>query len=101
MKTPEPDLKIIGTRLISKRGGSLQVTIPETVAQFLELEKGDRLTFIIDKKRNCVIIGKPDVATMRVTFSTFGEGQLELKISGELAEKLLGKRPRVLKGRSR
>jgi antitoxin component of MazEF toxin-antitoxin module len=99
MKTPDPDLKHIGTRRISKRGGSLQVTIPETVTQFLELEKGERLAFIIDKKRNCVIIGKPDTATMRVKFSTFGEGQLEYKISGKLAEKLLGKRLKTLRGK--
>ena len=85
----QKDLRIIGSRSVSKRGGSLQVTIPEVVAQFLELKKGDRIVFIIDKKRNCVIIGKPDAETMRVTFSSFGEGQLEFKVPKELAEKLL------------
>jgi antitoxin component of MazEF toxin-antitoxin module len=91
-KMPESNLRIIGTRSVSKRGGSLQVTIPETAAQFLELEKGDRLTFIIDKKRNCVIVGKPDAESMEVMFSAFGKASLELSISKELAEKMLKKK---------
>jgi len=63
-------LRVVGTRSVSRRGGSLQVTIPKAVAEFLRIRSGDKVAFIIDEKSNCVIIGK--ASALSVTLSGLG-----------------------------
>ena len=50
--------KVLATRNVSKRGGSLQVTIPASVAEIMELEPGDLLIFSYDPKTKEIILGK-------------------------------------------
>ena len=50
--------RIIGTRSVWRKNGSLGVTIPAKVVDFLGLKEGDEIGFIIDTENHYVIIAK-------------------------------------------
>lgn len=45
----EIELKKIATVKVSKRGGSLQVTVPKLIRERWEIKEGDRLSFFIQE----------------------------------------------------
>ena len=59
----------IAVRQISKKGGSIYITIPSKVVELLKLELGDSLAFFKDKKSGEIIIKK--VTTSYVTDEGF------------------------------
>ncbi|MEM2673872.1 MAG: AbrB/MazE/SpoVT family DNA-binding domain-containing protein [Candidatus Bathyarchaeia archaeon] len=75
-------LEPIAVRAISRKGGSIYVTIPSEVARLLELELGDHLAFFKDKETGDIVIKR--VAPSYTTPEGFS-----FSISKELAKRLL------------
>ena len=48
----------LGIRSVSRRGGSLQVTIPSRVAQIMNLEPEDLVVFYYDPETRRIILGR-------------------------------------------
>ena len=65
--------KIEGIFIISKRGRSLQLTIPIEVSEAIDLKKGDYVKFYINKKHNyAIIIDKEKLKDKIVIGKDFG-----------------------------
>lgn len=69
-------------REVSKKGGSLSITIPAEVAKMLDLRPGDNIVFLYDRYQKRIIIDKA-----KQTFTT--PGGFSFSISKELAKKLI------------
>jgi len=90
---PQEDAKsrIIGPRSVSKRGGSLQVTIPPEVSDFLGVEEGSKIVYVIDTESGYVILGRAD--KMEITLSKLSKpATLGFTVRKELVRKLLKKK---------
>jgi hypothetical protein len=61
---PEPEV-IMELRNPSKKGGSLSVTIPNSIRRYMNLQKGDILLFIARKKVGRVYLEKVRQALLR------------------------------------
>lgn len=72
----------LGIRDVSKRGGSLSITIPIDVVSKLDLKPGDCIVFLYDSERKEIILNK-----LPPTLTT--PSGLSFSISKELAKKLL------------
>lgn len=65
--------KIEGIFIISKRGRSLQLTIPIEVSEAIDLKEGDYVKFYINKKHNyAIIIDKEKLKDKIVIGKDFG-----------------------------
>jgi len=60
----QPDA-IIAYRVLSKKGGSLSLTIPIEIVKYMELQKGDYLVFCIRKKIGKIFIEKAKIKLER------------------------------------
>jgi len=63
--------RIIGPRTVSKRGGSLQVTIPPAISEYLGINEGDKIVYITDQETGYVIFARAD--RIEVTVSRLGK----------------------------
>jgi bifunctional DNA-binding transcriptional regulator/antitoxin component of YhaV-PrlF toxin-antitoxin module len=80
--------RIIGPRSVSKRGGSLQVTIPPEVSEHLGVEEGSKLVFVIDQASGHVTLGRSD--KIEITLSRLGKpATLGFTLSKESTRRLL------------
>jgi bifunctional DNA-binding transcriptional regulator/antitoxin component of YhaV-PrlF toxin-antitoxin module len=77
----EEDLLVVGTRSVSTKGGSLQITIPSEVAKLMDLKVGEPVLILYNRKTQQIIISKIE----RVETPS----GLSFSISKELAKKLL------------
>lgn len=77
----ENELTIVGTRSVSTKGGSLQVTIPSEVVKLMNLKVGEPLLILYNRKMQQIVISKIS------TIST--PGGLSFSISKESTKKLL------------
>jgi len=79
----------LGVSRVSKRGGSLQVTIPKDASTIMKLTSGDRITFYYDEQGKRITLGKvprEDIEKM-VT--------LEFSLSKEVAKKIIEKKQKT------
>jgi antitoxin component of MazEF toxin-antitoxin module len=72
----------LAVRRVSRKGGSLSITIPIEIVNMLCLKPDDNLVFLYNKNKRNIIIDK---ATSTFTTSS----GLSFSISKELAKKLL------------
>jgi bifunctional DNA-binding transcriptional regulator/antitoxin component of YhaV-PrlF toxin-antitoxin module len=79
---PDEELIPLSIRKVSRKGGSLSITIPIEVVKMLNLEPDDSIIFLYDKNKKQVIINK-----VISTYTT--PSGLSFSISKELAKKLL------------
>jgi antitoxin component of MazEF toxin-antitoxin module len=79
---PDEELIPLSIRKVSRKGGSLSITIPIEVVKMLNLEPDDIIIFLYDKNKKHVIINK-----VISTYTT--PSGLSFSISKELAKKLL------------
>ena len=80
-------VRIIGPRSVSKRGGSLQVTLPRPIRDHLGIDTGTQILFIIDEESR-VILAKSD--RMEITLSNVGKpATLGFTVPRRLARKFL------------
>lgn len=61
---PEPEV-IKELRNTSRKGGSLSVTIPSSIREYMKLQKGDTLLFVARKKIGRVYVEKVRQALLR------------------------------------
>jgi bifunctional DNA-binding transcriptional regulator/antitoxin component of YhaV-PrlF toxin-antitoxin module len=91
MRNGTEKMRIIGPRALSKRGGSLQVTVPPDVASYLGIGSGSRVAFMIDEQSGCVILVRSDAIEVR--FSKLEKpATLGFSMSKELAKKIAAKK---------
>lgn len=72
----------LAVRRISRKGGSLSLTIPIEIVNMLDLKPNDNLVFLYNKNKKRIVIDKAVS-----TFTT--PSGLSFSISKELAKKLL------------
>ena len=84
MATKDRKLKPIAVRAVSRKGGSIYVTIPSEIVQLLNLNLGDSIAFLEDKNTGNVVVKK--VASSYTTPEGFS-----FSISKESAKDLLKK----------
>ena len=79
------DLSALAVRKVSRKGGSLNITIPIEIVRILDLRPDDNMVFLYDKRQKKIIIDKA------VSTYTTPSG-LSFSVSKELARKLLKNR---------
>lgn len=89
MKNKEINLVHVKTESVRRRGGSLEITLPSQIAEFLDVGEGNKIALFKDEKHKLVIIINAKRAN--VVIPGFAESRLGFSISKELAEKLLAK----------
>ena len=84
-------LRIVGPRSVSRRGGSLQVTIPPEIGSRLGIEEGTKIVFIIDEHNGYVMLGRSD--RMEITLSKLGKpATLGFRVPKEFVKKIARQR---------
>jgi bifunctional DNA-binding transcriptional regulator/antitoxin component of YhaV-PrlF toxin-antitoxin module len=58
MATKDRKLRPVAVRAVSRKGGSIYITIPSEIVQLLNLNLGDSIAFLEDKNTGSVIIKK-------------------------------------------
>jgi len=77
-------LKFVGFRTVSKRGGSLSITLDVSLARKLDVKAGDSVALFFDEENKRIIIEK-------ISEFTTSSG-LAFSLSRGLAERLLRKK---------
>jgi bifunctional DNA-binding transcriptional regulator/antitoxin component of YhaV-PrlF toxin-antitoxin module len=85
----ERRLRELGVRRVSKRGGSLQVTIPTEVLAIMRIETGDRIVFYYDEEAKRITLGKVPKEDIEKMIT------LEFSVSRDLAKRILQRGPRT------
>lgn len=76
----------LGVRVITRRGGSLQVTLPTDVIKLMKLVKGDRIIFKYHKSMKRIVLGKVTKKELEALAT------LEFSMPEDLARKVLKRR---------
>lgn len=63
----DEDIEIMGTRTVSKRGGSYQITIPSEVIEYIGAKEGDKIVYLKNKVKKQIVIGKADKISVYFT----------------------------------
>ena len=78
--------QIIAVRNVSRRGGSLQITVPSEVVEIMKISNGDRIAFYYDFNTKSIRLGKvPKIDIKKIA-------ELEFAVSKELYEKIVSKK---------
>ena len=61
------EVRLIGPRCVSKRGGSLQVTIPPEIRDHLGIKEGTKVSYVIDPETGYVTFARADGMEIKLT----------------------------------
>lgn len=90
MTNEDSDLIYVKAQSVRAHGGSLELTIPSEILEFLDVGERDNVAFLKDEKHGIVILLNSKRAEGLIP--GFGKFRFGFSISKELMEKLLDKK---------
>jgi antitoxin component of MazEF toxin-antitoxin module len=74
---------------VKRKGGALYVLIPSEIAAFLQVEEGDKVSYIKDTKNKTVLMLNP--SRLKVMIEGLGSAEIGFSVPKRLLKKVLSK----------